>query len=250
MIENTILKANKEGRKGLVFALTFPSLPLVEMAAHVGFEAINLDGEHGFFHEQAIDDICRVANGYGMSVTARVPDSIAYQINLYLDRGIQGITGPHINTGAEAQAFADACLFPPAGKRSWGGGRGTEFNDQRKLDEVYGGKLGFAEWSNANMIVVAQIESKQAWDNLDDILAVKGLTGVTGGPHDFAASMGLPGQPDHPDRVAATLDVEKRARAAGKTAGGDMSTGTGAAELMMSVAREFVDQHKNDKVNS
>ncbi len=250
MIENTILKANREGRKGLVFALTFPSLHLVEMAAHVGFEAINIDGEHGYFHEQAIDDICRVANGYGMSVTARVPDSAAYQINLYLDRGVQGITGPHINTGAEAQAFADACLFPPMGKRSWGGGRGTEFNDQKKLDDVYGGKLGFAEWSNANMIVVAQIESKQAWDNLDDILAVEGLTGVTGGPHDFSASLGLPGQPDHPDRVAATLDVDKRARAAGKTAGGDMSTGTGAAELMMSVAREFVDKHKNDKVGS
>lgn len=250
MIENTILKANREGRKGLVFALTFPSLPLVEMAAHVGFEAINLDGEHGFFHEEAIDDICRVANGYGLTVTARVPDNAAYQINLYLDRGIQGVTGPHINTGAEAQAFADACLFPPAGKRSWGGGRGTELNDQVKLDEVYGGKLGFAEWSNANMIVVAQIESKQAWDNLDDILAVEGLTGVTGGPHDFSASLGLPGQPDHPDRIAATLDVEKRARAAGKTAGGDMSAGTGAADLMMSVAREFVAQHKSDKVNT
>lgn len=250
MIENSILKANREGRKGVVFALTFPSLHLVEMAAHVGFDAINLDGEHGYFNEQAIDDICRVANGYGMSVTARVPDNAAYQINLYLDRGIQGVTGPHIETGAEAQALADACLFPPDGKRSWGGGRGTELNDQRKLDEVYGGKLEFAKWSNANMIVVSQIESKKAWDNLDDILAVKGLTGVTGGPHDFAASMGLPGQPDHPDRIAATLDVEKRARAAGKIAGGDLTTGTGAAELMLSVAREFVDAHKSDKVGS
>jgi 4-hydroxy-2-oxoheptanedioate aldolase len=100
------------------------------------------------------------------------------------------------------------------------------------------------------MIVVAQIESKKAWDNLDDILKVKGLTGVTGGPHDFAASMGLPGQPDHPDRVAATLDVDKRARAAGKIAGGDLTTGTGAAELMLSVAREFADKHKRDKVGS
>ena len=122
MIENTILKANREGRKAVTFALVFPSLHLVEMAAHVGFEAISIDGEHGYFPETAIDDICRVANGYGMSVVARVPDSAAYQINLYLDRGIQGVTGPHINSGAEAQALADACLFPVEGKRSWGGG--------------------------------------------------------------------------------------------------------------------------------
>ncbi|GIT59620.1 MAG: hypothetical protein Ct9H300mP19_15680 [Dehalococcoidia bacterium] len=31
------------------------------------------------------------------------------------------------------------------------------------------------------MLVVAQIEDKKAWDNLNDILAVPGLTGVTGG---------------------------------------------------------------------
>ena len=72
MIENSILKANRDGRKAVTFALVFPSLHLVELAAHVGFDAISLDGEHGYFPETAIDDICRVANGYGMSVVARV----------------------------------------------------------------------------------------------------------------------------------------------------------------------------------
>ena len=172
MIDNTIIAANKEQRKALVFSLTFPSLHLVEMASHVGFEAVNIDGEHGYFSSESIDDICRVANGYGMSVTARVPDSSAYWINLFLDRGVQGITGPHINTGEEAQSLADACLFPPAGKRSWGGGRGTEFNDSVIIESKFGGKLGFAKWSNANMQIWAQIESKTAWENLDDILKV------------------------------------------------------------------------------
>ena len=99
MINNTIIEANKQGRKATVFALAHPALYMIEMAAHVGFEAISIDGEHGGFPEEAIDDICRTANGYGMSVIARVPDNAAYQINLYLDRGIQGVTGPHINSG-------------------------------------------------------------------------------------------------------------------------------------------------------
>lgn len=249
MIENSILKVNKDGRKATVFALAFPALYLIEMAAHVGFDAVSIDGEHGAFPEDAIDDICRTANSHGMSVTARVPDSAPYQVNLYLDRGIQGVTGPHINSGAEAQALADACLFPVEGKRSWGGGRGTEFNDQQILDEKYGGKLGFAKWANRNMIVIAQIEDKKAWNDLDDILAVPGLTGVTGGPHDFSASLGKPGQPDHPDRVAATLDIEKRAREAGKIAAGDLTTGTGVAELMLGEARAFVAAHKNDRLD-
>jgi 4-hydroxy-2-oxoheptanedioate aldolase len=44
------------------------------------------------------------------------------------------------------------------------------------------------------MIVLAQIESKQAHANLDGILSVPGLTGITGGPHDLAASLGHPGR--------------------------------------------------------
>ena len=56
MIENTIIKANNTGRKAAVFYLEFPSLHLVELAAHVGFHAINIDGEHGYFSTKAIDE--------------------------------------------------------------------------------------------------------------------------------------------------------------------------------------------------
>jgi 4-hydroxy-2-oxoheptanedioate aldolase len=247
VIENTILKANREGRKAVVFALTYRDLQAVELAAQAGFDAISLDGEHGAFTAQDVDDIARVANGYGMSVVARVPNSQPNTINLWLDRGVQGVTGPHIESKEEAQALADACLFPPHGKRSWGGGRGTDFNDSAVLTAKYGGKLGFAKWSNKNMIVTAQIESKKAYDNLDGILSVKGLTGITGGPHDFAASLGHPGEPDLPERQRMTADAERRARRAGKEAGGDRSNGTGLPELILGAAREFANKHRNER---
>ena len=40
MINNTIIEANKQGRKATVFALAHPALYMIEMAAHVGFDAI------------------------------------------------------------------------------------------------------------------------------------------------------------------------------------------------------------------
>lgn len=248
MIENTILKANREGRYALVFALPFPSYDLIELAAHVGFDAITIDGEHGAYSTESVNDICRLSNACGMSVIARVPSIAAYQVNLYLDRGIQGVTGPHVETGAEAQALADACLFPEAGWRSWGGGRGTEFNDPEKIAE-YGGQRAFMKWANDNMIVMAQIESKKAHDNLDDILAVPGLTGVAGGPNDFAASMGLAGQPEHPDRVAATADIERRAVAAGKSIGATTFS-IGVREFMFGQAREFCQENRSKPLAS
>ena len=249
MIENTILKARREGKRTMGLGLTFPSTELIEWAAAAGFTSVNLDGEHGAFTPESVDEMCRYANAFGMSVTARVPNIGSDTINLFLDRGVQGITGPHVETGAEAQALADACLFPPDGKRSWGGGRGTEFNNDGRLEE-YGGKLAFAKWANANMIVLAQIESKKAWDNLDDILAVKGLTGVAGGPNDLAASLGHPGEPDHPDRQAATADVERRARAAGKSAGGGGGGGLMVHATLLTAGREFVNKHRGEKLRA
>ncbi len=244
MIENSIMRRNREGNKAVGFGLIFPSMQLVEMAAQCGFDSVNVDGEHGHFTPESVDEICRVANGYGMSVTARVPNINSDSINLFLDRGVQGIVGPHIDTPEEAQMLADACLFPPDGWRSWGGGRGTEFGDLEKLD-AYGGKLEFAKWSNANMLVFGQIESKQAWDNLEEILAVPGLTGITAGPHDFAASLGFPGEPDHPEAQAAWQEVVKTTRASGKRLNSDNSVTIGINDLMFDQARAFVNAHRD-----
>jgi 2-keto-3-deoxy-L-rhamnonate aldolase RhmA len=246
MIENTILKANRQGRKALGFAVTYKDLWAVEAAAQAGFDAISLDGEHGAFSPADVDDIVRVANGYGLSVVARVPNIQPNTLNLWLDRGIQGVTGPHIETQEEAQQLADACLFPPHGRRSWGGGRGTEFNDAQGLTEKYGGKLGFAQWANRNMIVIAQIESKKAHDNLTGILSVPGLTGITGGPHDLAASLGHPGEPEHPECQRLTEEAAHRARTAGKTVQSDMMVSTGLPELILGAARQFAAAHRND----
>ncbi|MFL2665751.1 MAG: HpcH/HpaI aldolase family protein [Dehalococcoidia bacterium] len=239
MIENSILKINEFGKKANVFELTFPSLQLVEIAIHVGFDAIHLDGEHGTFSETDVDNICRVANGFGKSVTARVPDNSPHQINLYLDRGIQGIIGPHINSKEEARKLVDACLFPPSGQRSWGGGRGTEFNDDKKINEIYDGKLNFSKWSNSNMLVIAQIESKEAFENIDEILSVKELTGITGGPNDFAASLGFPGDPNNNIRVESTNKVELKARESQKIVLDDIFNKLSIMDLMHNNARDF-----------
>jgi 2-keto-3-deoxy-L-rhamnonate aldolase RhmA len=247
VIENTIVRKNRKGLKALSFSLAFPSASLAELAAQAGFDVLHLDGEHGAFTPESVDLMCRVANGCGMSVTARVPDIAPSTINMWLDRGVQGIIGPHIETGEEAQQLADACLFPPDGWRSWGGGRGTEFNDGVRLAAIYGGKLGFAQWANRNTIVIAQIESRKGYDNIADILQVKALTAVTGGPHDFAASLGHPGEPDHPDRVSLTADAEARARKAGKHVASDLMVGLGITEMMLGPAREFVVKHTRDK---
>ena len=246
MIENSMFARNKQGKQALVFAMQYPVTSAVELAARAGFDAIHLDGEHGAFNPVAVDDIVAVAHAFGMSVTARVPNINANEINRWLDRGLQGIMGPHIENAEEAQALSDACLFPPDGWRSWGGGRGTEHGDQHVLDDKYGGKLGFAQFANANILVGGQIESKEAAARADEILAVPGLMAIAWGPHDMAASLGHPGEPDHPEVLAIHDEVESKVRAAGKHLWSDYGVTLDMKALLIGAGREFAAEHAND----
>ena len=116
------------------------------------------------------------------------------------------------------------------------------------LEKKYGGKLDFAKWTNSNMLVWAQIESKIAWENLDNILDVEGLTGIAGGPHDLAASLGHPGEPDHKQRITVSEDTEKRARKAGKLIQSDITSEVYITELMLTYSRELATKIKKENI--
>jgi len=216
MNENQIILLNNLGQDAKLLNIKTSSLESIEYAKMKGFNAIHLDTEHGSFDTVSVENICRLAIGMGMTVTARVHEISGHNINLYLDRGIQGIVGPHVETAEQALLLANSCLYPPIGNRSWGGGRGTEFNESEILTNKYGGKLGFSEWANRNMIVIAQIESKLAIDNLDEILKIHGINRIAFGPHDLAASLGHPGNPDHSEVKIAHKEIERKSREAGK----------------------------------
>ena len=65
-------------------------------------------------------------------------------------------------------------------------------------------------------IVVPQLESIIALENLDEILTVEGIEYFTGGPEDMAQSLGLPGQPGHPEVAEAYARINEKLQAAGK----------------------------------
>ena len=239
MNDNQIIYLNKIGKNVKVLNLKTPSIESVEYAKIKGFNAIHLDAEHGSFNVVSIENLCRLAIGMGLTVTARVQKISNQNINLFLDRGVQGIVGPHVETYSEGLLLAESCRYPPIGNRSWGGGRGTEFNDDQKLSD-YGGKLKYAEWTNSNMLVIAQIESVPGWDNLEEILSVEGLSGITGGPNDLAASMGIPGEPDNPKRKELTSNIESMARSKNKIVQDDIMNTLAIQELMIEGGRKFI----------
>lgn len=246
MFENTIMRCNKAGRKAISLHLTTAEPIWIELAASAGFDCLHLDGEHGAFSPVAVDNIVSVAHAHGLSVKARVPNQNADEINRWLDRGIQGVMAPHVETGAQALALVNACYFGPLGHRSWGGGRGTEFNDETRLQGGYGGRRGFADFANDNMLVWAQVESKEGIQNLDSILAVEGLDGIAFGPYDLGYSIGIPGAgAEHPEVASALTEIEERTRAAGKRLSSDFCVETDLAASVLSAGRDFVAENQD-----
>ena len=233
MRKNRILAKMRAGEKAYGCSLIFPSADIIELLGIAGFDYVFLDGEHGPFTPAIIEEMCRVADAAGLTPIARVPNIHSSTILQFLDRGVMGIMGPHICTGEDAQALADACRFTPLGKRSFGSGRGTHYGDPVQRGQ-------YMEQANAEMLVIALLEDVEIITNLADILAVEGIDFFSYGPNDLAQSMGLPGEPEHPKVQEVMAQTTARIRAAGKKMMGDLMLGTGAVELILKGAREFL----------
>src|SRR3546814_8092393 len=69
------------------------------------------------------------------------------------------------------------------------------------------------------LCLVMQIETREAFDRIEEIAAVDGVDALFIGPSDLSASMGYLGKPAHPEAEAKAVEGIKRIRGAGKPAG-------------------------------
>ena len=125
---NRVKAAMRDSRKAYGYSLSFPSPWVIDILGKLDFDYVFIDGEHGPFGLDQLEDLCRTAERHDVTPIARVPDIGSSTILRYLDRGIMGILGPHIATEADARQLIRACYFGPLGERSFGANRGTDYN--------------------------------------------------------------------------------------------------------------------------
>ena len=110
---------------------------------------------------------------------ARVNWNEPGQIMKILDAGCYGVICPMVSNKKEAKNFVNACLYPPKGYRSFGPVRGL----------IYGGE-DYAQKADNEILKLAMIETKEALENLDEILDTPHLDGIYIGPADLSLSVG------------------------------------------------------------
>lgn len=205
---------------------------LVELFGALHFDFVMIDCEHGALHLDQVENMVRAAEVFNITPITRVPNHHASTILGYLDRGVQGIIVPHVNTRATAEAVARAARYYPEGARGIGGGRAHDYGVGTSREQS-------TRWLNEHMLVIPMVEETEAVDNLDDILRVPGIDVLHVASGDLSQSMGFPGA----DKVRALMrQVIPRIRAGGKHCGvgGNAPADTAGVAEFIKLGANFV----------
>ena len=182
----------------LGFFISLPSPALVEMIAYAGFDFVIIDNEHGPMSVETIEHMVRAAEAAGIAALVRLPNP-SY-ITQILDLGAAGIVVPHISTVEEAKAIVESAYFPPLGHRGV-----TTLSRAARHGFVPSAQYLANRADDTTVIVI--IEDVAAIPHVADIAALEGIDGLFVGPSDLSSSLNLPGQPGHPDVVAAITAI-------------------------------------------
>ena len=156
------------------------------------FDFLWVDGQHSAFSEDRLVAFCDRADTLDADVMFRIKHTYqSYLIGNLLDLGPAGIEVPQVETESTVDEAVDFFYYPQQGVRSWGG------EARRKVSEVGGDRLGYAEWWNNYGVLMIQLESIPAVTGARR-LAKAGVDCLSFGPNDLMYS--IEAHPHHPFR--------------------------------------------------
>jgi 4-hydroxy-2-oxoheptanedioate aldolase len=198
------------GNAGINAWLSMPNTVSAEITARQDFDSITIDLQHGLNDYLSALAMLQALEPGTATPMARVPWLEPGIIMKVLDAGALGIICPMVNTPQDAEALVHYAHYAPRGTRSFGPTRAIL---------AYGGD--YPTRANDAVVTLAMIETAQALENVDAIVATPDLTGVYIGPSDLSLSMGRTPKLDQDDaEVVAAIDaILGAAKKAGVRAG-------------------------------
>ena len=179
MRENTLKRMLRAGEPIINAWLSIPSGYLAEGAGHQGFHSVTVDLQHGLIGFETAVSMLQAISATPAIPLVRAPSREPESIMHLLDAGAYGVVCPMISNRSQTEEFVAACRYPPTGARSFGPARG----------KLYGG-ADYFDAANGEVMAIPMIETAEALQNIDDILAVPGVDMIYVGPNDLALDLG------------------------------------------------------------
>jgi len=166
LFENRVKRMLKAGKKTAGAWSQLCSPASTEILCRAGFDWILIDMEHSPSDMQTLLAMLQAMGGYGAVPIVRAPWNDMVWIKRILDAGAYGVMVPSVNTREQAIAAVQACKYPPVGVRGIAGSpRAAGFGRDT---------VSYLKRANDEILVILQVETPQAVENLEEIGRVPG----------------------------------------------------------------------------
>ena len=193
---------------------------VVEVCAHAGFDFVVVDTEHSPMGDDVAANLVRAADAAGIPAFLRAVDTQPERLGRLLECAPLGVHLPQIRNADHAAQAIRASKYAPDGVRGLATGRGSGFGLRMSLEQ-------YVEAANQEGLVVLQIETAGALEEIDRIARLPGCDVIFLGLTDLSLDLGVPGDYSHPSIERALA----KARVAAEEAG--VALGAPAASLDM-----------------
>lgn len=200
-----IIQALHNGGRVFSSAIVGMSPLWPNLAKQAGIDFVFVDTEHIPLDRETLSWTCQTYQALGVPSVVRLPCNDPYEACKALDAGAGGIIGPYVETADQVRGLVGAVkLRPLKGRRLQ-----EALRDPRTLEPAL---AEYLEQRNGDKILIVNIESVPAIENLHEICSVPGLDSVLIGPHDLSCSLGIPEEYEHPRFDEAVRTIFRIAR--------------------------------------
>ena len=204
--------ALRDGRRvyGTLVVSTSPKWP--EAVRSSGVDFVFIDTEHIPIDRTTLSWMCQTYASMRLSPIVRIPSPSPVDACKVLDGGGSGIIAPYVESAEQVRKLVGATKLRPL--------KGRLLDEALQNPDALEPRLrDYLSKFNSGNILVVNIESVPAIENLDAILTVPGLDAVLIGPHDLSVSLGIPEEYGDAAFDRAVRDIIGRARSRNVAAG-------------------------------
>jgi len=217
----------RQGSLVLGTLIVSPSPKWPEVVAQSDLDFVFIDTEHIALDRFELSWMCQTYSAMGIPPLVRIPSVDPNAAAMVLDGGAAGIIAPYVESLEQVEALRGAVKKRPLkGKRLQDALAGVSL--EPKLEQ-------YLKQSASRSLLIVNIESTPALDNLTEILSVPDLDGVLIGPHDLSCSLGIPEEYSNPKFLEACEKIFRQAREANVGAGihfwGDLNQQAGFLDM-------------------
>ena len=210
MYPNQLKARLQSGEILLGTSLPAPTPHVAGSVIDTGPDFLWADTEHTPHAVEALDSILVLARMRGVAPMVRVAWNDPALIKKAYDAGAVAVMVPQVDTAAEAAEAVEAARYAPEGRRGlspmWTQIAGADWDEVLKT-------------ANEETLVVLQLESQRAYDNLDEIKRVPGIDVIFVGPLDLSATVGTIADTGSPQVQQIMQDVPQQLAGSGIAVG-------------------------------